>query len=94
MQHLGEFYIINKRRPTREKATVLSPGDWCTDICLDHIFLPYWPAESPVTPGSIAHSGHALEQSVHHDAHAASHHQRPSWDAAAEEFGRQALGLL
>jgi len=27
------------------------------------------------------------------DAHAASHHQGLSWDAAAEEFGRQALGL-
>jgi 3-hydroxy-9,10-secoandrosta-1,3,5(10)-triene-9,17-dione monooxygenase len=32
-------------------------------------------------------------QRCHRDAHAASHHQGLSWDAAAEEFGRQALGL-
>ena len=32
-------------------------------------------------------------QRFHRDAHAASHHQGLSWDAAAEEFGRQALGL-
>lgn len=32
-------------------------------------------------------------QRLHRDAHAASHHQALSWDAAAEDFGRQALGL-
>ena len=32
-------------------------------------------------------------QRFHRDAHAASHHQGLSWDTAAEEFGRQALGL-
>jgi alkylation response protein AidB-like acyl-CoA dehydrogenase len=32
-------------------------------------------------------------QRLHRDAHAASHHQGLSWDTAAEEFGRQALGL-
>jgi 3-hydroxy-9,10-secoandrosta-1,3,5(10)-triene-9,17-dione monooxygenase len=32
-------------------------------------------------------------QRLHRDANAASHHQGLSWDAAAEEFGRQALGL-
>ncbi len=32
-------------------------------------------------------------QRFHRDANAASHHQGLSWDAAAEEFGRQALGL-
>jgi 3-hydroxy-9,10-secoandrosta-1,3,5(10)-triene-9,17-dione monooxygenase len=42
-------------------------------------------------------SGAILEseamQRLHRDAHAASHHQALSWDAAAEDFGRQALGL-
>jgi 3-hydroxy-9,10-secoandrosta-1,3,5(10)-triene-9,17-dione monooxygenase len=42
-------------------------------------------------------SGAILEseamQRCHRDAHAASHHQGLSWDTAAEEFGRQALGL-
>jgi 3-hydroxy-9,10-secoandrosta-1,3,5(10)-triene-9,17-dione monooxygenase len=42
-------------------------------------------------------SGAILEseamQRFHRDAHAASHHQGLSWDTAAEEFGRQALGL-
>ena len=32
-------------------------------------------------------------QRCHRDAHAASHHQGLSWDAAAEDFGRQSLGL-
>lgn len=32
-------------------------------------------------------------QRFHRDAHAASHHQGISWDASAEDFGRQALGL-
>jgi 3-hydroxy-9,10-secoandrosta-1,3,5(10)-triene-9,17-dione monooxygenase len=32
-------------------------------------------------------------QRFHRDIHAASHHQGLSWDAAAEDFGRQALGL-
>jgi 3-hydroxy-9,10-secoandrosta-1,3,5(10)-triene-9,17-dione monooxygenase len=32
-------------------------------------------------------------QRCHRDAHAAAHHQGISWDAAAEDFGRQALGL-
>lgn len=45
-----------------------------------------------------ASGGHAILESeviqrCHRDAHAASHHQGLSWDAAAEEFGRQALGL-
>lgn len=42
--------------------------------------------------------GHAIAESeviqrCHRDAHAASHHQGLNWDAAAEEYGRQALGL-
>lgn len=42
--------------------------------------------------------GGALQESepmqrFHRDVHAASHHQGISWDAAAEDFGRQALGL-
>jgi 3-hydroxy-9,10-secoandrosta-1,3,5(10)-triene-9,17-dione monooxygenase len=32
-------------------------------------------------------------QRFHRDVHAASHHRGISWDAAAENFGRQALGL-
>lgn len=32
-------------------------------------------------------------QRYHRDVNAASHHQGISWDAAAEDFGRQALGL-
>jgi alkylation response protein AidB-like acyl-CoA dehydrogenase len=45
-----------------------------------------------------ASGGHAIFESeaiqrFSRDAHAASHHQGLSWDAAAEEFGRQALGL-
>jgi 3-hydroxy-9,10-secoandrosta-1,3,5(10)-triene-9,17-dione monooxygenase len=32
-------------------------------------------------------------QRFHRDAHAASHHANLVWDAAAEHFGRQALGL-
>ena len=45
-----------------------------------------------------ASGGHAILESeaiqrFHRDANAASHHQGLSWDAAAEEFGRQALGL-
>jgi 3-hydroxy-9,10-secoandrosta-1,3,5(10)-triene-9,17-dione monooxygenase len=32
-------------------------------------------------------------QRFHRDVHAASHHQGISWDAAAEDFGRQTLGL-
>jgi 3-hydroxy-9,10-secoandrosta-1,3,5(10)-triene-9,17-dione monooxygenase len=32
-------------------------------------------------------------QRFHHDVNAGSHHQGLSWDAAAEDFGRQALGL-
>jgi 3-hydroxy-9,10-secoandrosta-1,3,5(10)-triene-9,17-dione monooxygenase len=35
----------------------------------------------------------AAIQRLHRDAHAAAHHQGLNWDAAAEEFGRQALGL-
>ena len=35
----------------------------------------------------------AAMQRFHRDVHAASHHQGISWDAAAEDFGRQALGL-
>jgi alkylation response protein AidB-like acyl-CoA dehydrogenase len=41
--------------------------------------------------GAILES--ATMQRLHRDAHAASHHQALSWDAAAEDFGRQALGL-
>jgi 3-hydroxy-9,10-secoandrosta-1,3,5(10)-triene-9,17-dione monooxygenase len=45
-----------------------------------------------------ASGGHAILESeamqrLHRDAHAASHHHGLSWDVAAEEFGRQALGL-
>jgi 3-hydroxy-9,10-secoandrosta-1,3,5(10)-triene-9,17-dione monooxygenase len=32
-------------------------------------------------------------QRLHGDVHVASHHAALSWDAAAEQFGRQALGL-
>jgi hypothetical protein len=32
-------------------------------------------------------------QRFHRDINAGSHHQGLSWDAAAEEFGRLALGL-
>jgi 3-hydroxy-9,10-secoandrosta-1,3,5(10)-triene-9,17-dione monooxygenase len=32
-------------------------------------------------------------QRFHRDVHAASHHQGINWDAAAENFGRQTLGL-
>jgi hypothetical protein len=32
-------------------------------------------------------------QRLHRDVHAGSHHIGLSWDAAAEDFGRQALGL-
>jgi 3-hydroxy-9,10-secoandrosta-1,3,5(10)-triene-9,17-dione monooxygenase len=32
-------------------------------------------------------------QRFHRDVHAASHHQGINWDAAAEDFGRQTLGL-
>jgi alkylation response protein AidB-like acyl-CoA dehydrogenase len=32
-------------------------------------------------------------QRFHRDAHAASHHAALAWDAAAEAFGRHALGL-
>ena len=32
-------------------------------------------------------------QRFHRDAHSLSHHAALSWDAAAEQFGRQALGL-
>lgn len=32
-------------------------------------------------------------QRFHRDVHAASHHQGISWDAAAEDYGRQAFGL-
>ncbi len=32
-------------------------------------------------------------QRLHRDVHAASHHAALSWDAAAEQFGRRALGL-
>ena len=35
----------------------------------------------------------AAMQRFHRDVHAASHHQGISWDAAAEDFGRQSLGL-
>jgi 3-hydroxy-9,10-secoandrosta-1,3,5(10)-triene-9,17-dione monooxygenase len=41
--------------------------------------------------GAILESG--AMQRLHRDAHAASHHQALSWDAAAEDFGRQVLGL-
>lgn len=45
-----------------------------------------------------ASGGRALQESeaiqrCHRDVNAASHHQGISWDAAAEDFGRQALGL-
>jgi len=45
-----------------------------------------------------ASGGHAIAESeamqrYHRDVHAASHHQGLSWDTAAEDFGRQALGL-
>ena len=53
MQHLGEFYIVNKRGPAREKAAVLSPRDWCTDIRLDHSCLPYWPAGFAPSPLAV-----------------------------------------
>jgi hypothetical protein len=32
-------------------------------------------------------------QRFHRDVHAGSHHYGLSWDAAAEDYGRQALGL-
>jgi 3-hydroxy-9,10-secoandrosta-1,3,5(10)-triene-9,17-dione monooxygenase len=35
----------------------------------------------------------ATMQRLHRDIHAASHHQGISWNAAAEDYGRQALGL-
>lgn len=35
----------------------------------------------------------AALQRCHRDIHAASHHQGISWDSAAEDFGRQMLGL-
>jgi alkylation response protein AidB-like acyl-CoA dehydrogenase len=41
--------------------------------------------------GAIYDSG--AMQRFHRDIHAASHHQGISWHAAAEDYGRQALGL-
>ena len=43
--------------------------------------------------GSHAILESAAMQRFHRDAHAAAHHQGINWDNAAEEFGRQALGL-
>ena len=45
-----------------------------------------------------ASGGRAISESeaiqrFHRDVNAGSHHQGLSWDAAAEDFGRQALGL-
>jgi len=42
--------------------------------------------------GSAIFESEAIQR-FYRDAHAASHHQGLSWDAAAEDFGRQALGL-
>lgn len=42
--------------------------------------------------GSAIYESQALQR-FHRDINAASHHQGISWDAAAEDFGRQALGL-
>jgi 3-hydroxy-9,10-secoandrosta-1,3,5(10)-triene-9,17-dione monooxygenase len=42
--------------------------------------------------GSAIMETEALQR-FHRDVHAASHHQGINWDAAAENFGRQSLGL-
>jgi 3-hydroxy-9,10-secoandrosta-1,3,5(10)-triene-9,17-dione monooxygenase len=43
--------------------------------------------------GGRAIAESAAMQRLHRDVHAGSHHFGLSWDAAAEDFGRQALGL-
>lgn len=42
--------------------------------------------------GSSIHDSASLQR-FHRDVHAASHHQGINWDLAAEDYGRQALGL-
>lgn len=47
---------------------------------------------SDAAGGSAIMEAAALQR-FHRDVHAASHHQGINWDAAAENFGRQTLGL-
>jgi hypothetical protein len=51
-----------------------------------------------MTREELGRRGRAISESeamqrFHRDVNAGSHHQGLSWDAAAEDFGRQALGL-
>jgi 3-hydroxy-9,10-secoandrosta-1,3,5(10)-triene-9,17-dione monooxygenase len=76
----SEFTELDRARYRRDKAFV-------TRLCVQAVNRLFEAGGA----GAIADS-QALQR-FHRDAHAASHHAALVWDAAAEAYGRQALGL-
>lgn len=74
------FTATDRARYRRDKAFVVR-------LCVQ--------AVNRLFEGSGAHAVFDSEpiQRFHRDAHGASHHAALAWDVAAEQFGRQALGL-
>ena len=74
------FTELDRARSRRDKAFVVK-------LCVQ--------AVNRLFEASGAHAvlaSHPMQR-FHRDAHSLSHHAALGWDVAAEQFGRQALGL-
>ena len=75
-----EFTNLDRARYGRDK-------NFATKLCVQAVNRLF------EASGGRAISESEAIQRFHRDVNAGSHHQGLSWDAAAEDFGRQALGL-
>lgn len=74
------FSLLERSRYRRDKT-------FATRLCVQAVNRLF-----DASGGSAILTSEAIQR-CHRDAHAASHHQALSWDAAAEDYGRQLLGL-
>jgi alkylation response protein AidB-like acyl-CoA dehydrogenase len=70
-----------------ERAGYLRDAAFAVNLCVQAVNRLY------AASGARALKDSEPIQRLHRDVHAASHHAALGWDAAAEQFGRQVLGL-
>lgn len=73
--------------PLLDRARYLRDASFTVNLCVQAVNRLY------EASGAWAIMESEPIQRLHRDVHAASHHASLSWDAAAGQFGRQALGL-
>lgn len=93
MQHRANIREILDRAsqggsfPPLDRARYVRDASFTVNLCVQAVNRLYGAS------GGRAIMNSEPIQRLHRDVHAASHHAALSWDAAAEQYGRRALGL-